>query len=69
MSVDMGETDKSSADVRAELSALGEHFRGNSYHLVLKNCNHFSNEFCLRLTGKPTPSWINRSIFATDSLN
>eukprot|EP00293_Proteomonas_sulcata_P010542 CAMPEP_0184298358 /NCGR_PEP_ID=MMETSP1049-20130417/9194_1 /TAXON_ID=77928 /ORGANISM="Proteomonas sulcata, Strain CCMP704" /LENGTH=151 /DNA_ID=CAMNT_0026608475 /DNA_START=39 /DNA_END=494 /DNA_ORIENTATION=+ len=56
----MGETDKSSNDVRSELSALGDYFQGNSYHIVLKNCNHFSDALCQRLTGNKIPGWVNR---------
>ncbi|CAH1433807.1 unnamed protein product [Lactuca virosa] len=25
-----------------------------------KNCNHFTNEVLMRLTGKPIPGWVNR---------
>ena len=46
----MGETEKSAQDVRAEISALGEHFPGNSYSLILKNCNHFSVSCAPRTT-------------------
>jgi hypothetical protein len=60
ISIDMGETSMSSTDVRREVQALGEHFPGTSYHIVLKNCNHFSKEFVLRLTGQAIPSWVNR---------
>ena len=40
--INLGETDKSAQDVRAEIAALGEHFPGQSYSLITKNCNHFS---------------------------
>lgn len=40
--INLGETDKSAQDVRAEIAALGDHFPGHSYSLILKNCNHFS---------------------------
>ncbi|CAN4127650.1 unnamed protein product [Withania somnifera] len=30
------------------------------YHLIAKNCNHFTDEVCSRLTGKPIPGWVNR---------
>mmetsp|Transcript_4838 Transcript_4838/g.11568 ORF Transcript_4838/g.11568 Transcript_4838/m.11568 type:complete len:226 (+) Transcript_4838:94-771(+) len=60
VSIDMGETDMSHQDVQREISALGDHFRGNAYHLILCNCNHFAAELCLRLTGKRLPGWVNR---------
>uniref|UniRef100_A0A6T8MXS7 PPPDE domain-containing protein n=1 Tax=Hemiselmis andersenii TaxID=464988 RepID=A0A6T8MXS7_HEMAN len=59
-SIDMGETEMSHQDVQREIAALGEHFRGNAYHLILCNCNHFAAELCLRLTGKRMPGWVNR---------
>ncbi|KAE8702439.1 putative mutt domain protein [Hibiscus syriacus] len=33
---------------------------GDTYHLIAKNCNQFSNEVCIQLTGKPIPRWVNR---------
>ena len=40
------------------LSADRYHARG--YHLLERNCNHFSNELCMALVNQPTPSWVNR---------
>ncbi|MCD7455799.1 hypothetical protein HAX54_029653 [Datura stramonium] len=37
-----------------------EKYHGDSYHLIAKNCNHFADEVCSRLTGKPIPGWVNR---------
>ncbi|KAI3707345.1 hypothetical protein L6452_25786 [Arctium lappa] len=28
--------------------------------MITRNCNHFCNDICIRLTGKPIPNWINR---------
>jgi len=58
--IDMGETEMSNQDVQREISSLGEHFPGNAYHIILRNCNHFAAELCLRLTGRPLPGWVNR---------
>ncbi|EKX33048.1 hypothetical protein GUITHDRAFT_81819 [Guillardia theta CCMP2712] len=60
ISIDMGETNKSSSEIEAELAFLGQHFQGNTYHPVMKNCNHFSDAFCQALVGKRIPGWINR---------
>lgn len=38
-------------------------WRASQYSLLGKNCNHFTNELCLRLTGKPAPGWISMSSF------
>lgn len=48
------------AQVRAVMEELAEEYRGNAYHLIKKNCNHFCNDACVRLTGSPIPSWVNR---------
>ena len=28
---------------------------------MFRNCNHFTDELCKRLTGKTPPGWINRA--------
>ena len=42
------------------LDNIKEKFSGNSYHLIKKNCNTFTNCFAEALLHKPIPSWINR---------
>lgn len=42
------------------MEKLAEEYSGNTYHLITKNCNHFCNDVCTRLTGKPIPRWVNR---------
>ena len=37
-------------------------FIANEYHLLYRNCNHFSNECSLALLSKPVPSYINRLV-------
>ena len=39
---------------------LGRKYTGQKYHLLLRNCNHFADEFVSKLTGKHIPTWINR---------
>jgi len=34
---------------------------GREYDLLSKNCNHFTNELCLELTGRRAPGWLNRA--------
>ncbi|MBW0525942.1 hypothetical protein O181_065657 [Austropuccinia psidii MF-1] len=36
-------------------------WRGTSYDLLRRNCNSFSHQLCLLLTGKHAPNWINRA--------
>ncbi|ULT90794.1 hypothetical protein L3Y34_008836 [Caenorhabditis briggsae] len=59
-SIVVGETEHSTTDVRRLIKALGEDFRGDRYHLISRNCNHFSAVLARALTGKEIPGWINR---------
>ncbi|KAI4325226.1 hypothetical protein MLD38_030643 [Melastoma candidum] len=56
----VGKTNLGPAEVRAVMEELSDTYRGNTYHLITKNCNHFCNDACVRLTGNPIPSWVNR---------
>ncbi|KAI3428737.1 hypothetical protein D9Q98_007560 [Chlorella vulgaris] len=55
-----GYTDLPREQVHAVVQQLGAQYKGNRYHLLQMNCNHFSSDLCARLTGQPAPSWINR---------
>lgn len=59
-SILIGRTDLGGKEVRTLMEKLSKEYSGNSYHLISKNCNHFCNDLCIRLTGKPIPSWVNR---------
>nr|AAG40349.1 AT4g17486 [Arabidopsis thaliana] len=50
----------SRSDFRSYMEKLSRKYNGDTYHLIAKNCNHFTEEVCLQLTGKPIPGWINR---------
>lgn len=41
-SIYIGHTDFTISDVKRILAELGKDFRGDRYHLMNKNCNHFS---------------------------
>lgn len=56
----VGKTDLGPAQVRSVMEELAEIYRGNAYNLITKNCNHFCNDVCIRLTQNPIPSWVNR---------
>lgn len=56
----IGKTDMSPAEVRAVMEDLAQDYRGNAYNLITKNCNHFCNDACIKLTGNPIPNWVNR---------
>ncbi|XP_010537890.1 PREDICTED: deSI-like protein At4g17486 isoform X2 [Tarenaya hassleriana] len=59
-SILIGKTDMEQREVRAVMEDLADSYKGNSYNLITKNCNHFCDEACIKLTGNPIPSWVNR---------
>lgn len=56
----IGWTDVGPEEVRGIMGDFAEEYKGNAYNLITKNCNHFCNDACIRLTGNPIPSWVNR---------
>nr|XP_025701251.1 deSI-like protein At4g17486 isoform X3 [Arachis hypogaea] len=59
-SVLLGTTDMSRSEFRTFIEHLSSKYHGDTYHLIAKNCNHFTDEVCQQLTGKPIPAWVNR---------
>ncbi|CAI4223635.1 unnamed protein product [Auanema sp. JU1783] len=59
-SIYLGETDFSTNDVRELIKAVGKDYRGDRYHLMNRNCNHFSSVLAKTLTGIDIPNWVNR---------
>ncbi|XP_078162691.1 deSI-like protein At4g17486 [Carex rostrata] len=59
-SVRIGTTNMPQSDFQNFIQDLASKYHGNSYHLISKNCNHFTEEVAMYLTGKPIPPWINR---------
>lgn len=56
----LGHTDFTEGDVRQLVEGMGNEFRGDQYHLMTKNCNHFTNALTQILCGTTIPSWVNR---------
>ena len=59
-SIEMGIFDGGSNDVKNIIHDLRSDFSGDSYNLILKNCNHFANALCWALLNKTIPGYVNR---------
>ncbi|EDX18393.1 deubiquitinase DESI2 [Drosophila simulans] len=59
-SILLGYTDFTCAEVKRVIYLLGLEFRGTSYHLTSRNCNHFSNCLARLVCGRKIPRWVNR---------
>lgn len=59
-SISLGRTTMNPYEFRAFIEHMAGDYFGDTYHLISKNCNHFTDDVCMRLTGKPTPRWVNR---------
>ncbi|XP_057763735.1 deSI-like protein At4g17486 [Salvia miltiorrhiza] len=58
--IHLGSTDMSRSEFRSFMEHLSSNYHGDTYNLISKNCNHFTDEVCQRLTGKAIPGWVNR---------
>ncbi|KAL5698850.1 hypothetical protein ACHQM5_029831 [Ranunculus cassubicifolius] len=59
-SILIGRTDLNPKEVRTFMEKLADEYTGNTYNLITKNCNHFCNDVCIRMTGRSIPRWVNR---------
>lgn len=59
-SIFMGITYLDPREVREFMEQQSGNYYGDMYHLIIKNCNHFSDDICYKLTGKRIPKWVNR---------
>ncbi|GFY89676.1 PPPDE putative thiol peptidase family protein [Actinidia rufa] len=46
--------------VREFMEYQSLNYNGDTYHLIVKNCNHFCEDICYKLTGNKIPKWVNR---------
>jgi hypothetical protein len=48
-------------EIETILRECSQEFLGTGYHLLTRNCNHFTSALCRRLTGNAGPGWLNRA--------
>ncbi|KAL6504676.1 hypothetical protein OROHE_023434 [Orobanche hederae] len=59
-SIFVGTTSLNAGQVREFMERQAARYNGDTYHLIVKNCNHFCKDICYKLTGKRIPKWVNR---------
>ncbi|XP_059653840.1 deSI-like protein At4g17486 isoform X2 [Cornus florida] len=59
-SIFMGMTYLDHIQIREFIEHQSASYIGDTYHLVVKNCNHFCEDICFKLTGNQMPKWVNR---------
>lgn len=59
-SILMGTTCLDPRQVREFVEVQSVNYNGDSYHLIVKNCNHFCEDIICKLTGNSIPKWVNR---------
>ncbi len=59
-SVLLGTTNLSALEFRSFIEQCADEYHGNTYHLIAKNCNHFSDDISRRLIARSIPGWVNR---------
>ncbi|KAE8687508.1 DeSI-like protein [Hibiscus syriacus] len=56
----LGRINMPSSEFRTFIKDVASEYHGDTYHLISKNCNHFTDDMAHRLTGKSIPGWVNR---------
>ncbi|KAG4114006.1 hypothetical protein ERO13_D12G018600v2 [Gossypium hirsutum] len=59
-SIFMGTTCLDPVQLREFVEHQSASYNGDSYNLIYKNCNHFCEDICYKLTGNHIPKWVNR---------
>ncbi|XVE98280.1 hypothetical protein REPUB_Repub03eG0092000 [Reevesia pubescens] len=59
-SISLGHISMPFSEFRALIESVASEYHGDTYHLISKNCNHFTDDMAYRLTGRHIPGWVNR---------
>ncbi|XP_010276950.1 PREDICTED: deSI-like protein At4g17486 [Nelumbo nucifera] len=59
-SITLGYINMLHSEFRTFMENVASEYHGDTYHLISKNCNHFTNDISRRLTGRGIPGWVNR---------
>ncbi|CAK9133979.1 unnamed protein product [Ilex paraguariensis] len=59
-SIPLGHINVPLSEFRTFIESVASEYHGDTYHLISKNCNHFTDDISWRLTGKRIPGWVNR---------
>ncbi|XP_015578037.1 deSI-like protein At4g17486 isoform X2 [Ricinus communis] len=59
-SIPLGRISMPVYEFRTFIESVASEYHGDTYHLISKNCNHFTDDISERLVGKGIPGWVNR---------
>jgi hypothetical protein len=59
-SIQLGRINIAPDQFREFIEGLACDYYGDTYHLITKNCNHFTDEVSSKLVGRRIPGWVNR---------
>lgn len=59
-SIMLGRVNMPPSEFRTFIECTASEYHGDTYNLISKNCNHFTDDIAWRLTGKHIPGWVNR---------
>ncbi|WVZ20896.1 hypothetical protein V8G54_008218, partial [Vigna mungo] len=54
-SVNLGQINMHPSEFRTFIESIANEYHGDTYHLISKNCNHFTDDVSNRLNGKRIP--------------
>merc|ERR1711972_68237 len=69
MTVPLGQTRLSEAQVKDLLRRMAPQWPGSEYHILHNNCLNFSRELCEELGVRHVPGWIDRAARAGSFLD